>query len=625
MSWLRSLPALAGIIVMVGAAPGARAQVPQPYTYVALGDSFSAGEGIDPYFRDGYDPRVGRQTGHKNNRCHRSTRAYAEQIRPRGFSKPLYQVASSGDAGTGKRIDKYASDANVRVKDGVTWAFLACSGARTSNVTPAHDGGTPWHEDHVPQLDDPAIGSATSLVTLTIGGNDVGFADTIGHCATHACNTPAYRALLDRRLSGASAKLDAVYSALAAKAANARIVVLGYPQLFPHTAQEQGCGKLRPWRGEATMLRGKETAFNSLIKQKATAAGFEFVDVAARFARHEICGNAGEWINGPSLSYKPNRKFIDDESFHPNRNGQADMAAAVNALLERPPPPATEVTRQAPVTADAQIAAGFRVVDTTQGERCGEGSDIGVAYRCFAGNGVFDPCYAVGEPGTGDATSVVCPRSPFTTDLLAIENVKGLGRLEDSAFDEPNGIVLSSGAQCIAAQGAHDNDGAGHVVDFGCDDGRTAVLRGLHKGRIWRANVVTYDSDYKYTQAGVVAVRRVVLLQHDVPPANRPVTDAQDATTDELDAEDRVHHEVDCGTESTTSGGRVSEQTFTSGAPCYESTLVVTEWDNDGALEPGWSCTYSDGGTLLCQKSDRVAADDPPAFFAAPHLRAVRR
>lgn len=622
---LRIFTALAGTCLLSGAVGHAPARADAPYAYVALGDSFSAGEGVDPYFRDGYDAKAGRQTGKKDNRCHRSTRAYAERVAPPGFSAPLYQLASKGEPGTGKRVNKYSSDANVRTNGGVSWAFLACSGARTFNVKPAKDGGTPGHADHLPQLDDPAIGGGTSLVTLTIGGNDVGFADTIGHCALHACNTKTYRAELDSRLPAVAPELDAVYSALATKAPNARIIVLGYPQLFPRSDHEQGCGKLRPWRGEQAMLRRKEAAFNALIQRKATVAGFEFIDIAKAFAGHEICGDKGEWINGPSATYKPNRKLKDDESFHPNRDGQTAVAKAVNALLTQAPPVATEITRQVPVTADARVSPGFSITETAQAGHCGEGSDIAAAsYRCFSGNGVYDPCYAIAEPVTGDATSVVCPRSPFTTELFGIQAVTGLGHLDDNPFDEPHGIVLANGAKCTASQGAHDNDGAGHIVDFYCDDSKTAVLRGLRKGRTWRADIVGHDAQYKYTPAGVMAISRVVLLHHDVPPANRPVSDAGNATPADFDADARVHHEVECGTESSTASGRL-EQTFTSGAPCYIATLVVVEWDNGKDLEAGWSCAYAEGDTLLCQKSASVTTDNPPAFFAATHLRAIRR
>jgi hypothetical protein len=286
----------------------------------------------------------------------------------------------------------------------------------------------------------------------------------------------------------------------------------------------------------------------------------------------------------------------------------------VGALLATAPPPFTDITRQTPVTADAQIAPGFAVTETAASAHCGEGSDIGTAYRCFSGNGVYDPCYAIAEPGTGDGTSVVCPRSAFSTELFAISAVTGLGRIEDNAFDEPNGLVLTSGARCTASQDAHSAIPSGRVIDYYCDDDKTAVLRDLHKGRIWRADVVTYDKGFTYSSPAVWAIARVVLLQHDVPPANRPVTDTGNATSDDLDSPTRVHHEVDCGEDSTTSSGRIREQTFTSGAPCYEATLIVTEWDNNGALEPGWVCSYSDGDTLLC-KEERACRFQRPAWF----------
>lgn len=325
------------LLALSGAvAPKAYGQAPNPAWYVALGDSFSSGEGVDPYLRDGANPATGAQTGSKDNRCHRSTRAYAEQVVPPGLTEPLYELVSPGEAGRGKGTGKHSSDANVRAKDGRIWAFLACSGAVTSNVKPAADGGTPHHQDFAPQLDSPAIGRGTSLVTITIGGNDVGFSDTVLHCARHACNTRSYRAQLDRRLADLAPKLEALYSRLAAKAPNARIVVLGYPQLFPAGDDEQRCGKLRPWRGEQDMLRSKEAALNALVRQKAAAAQFDFVDVAKAFAGHAICGDNGEWINGPSATYKPKRKFTDDESFHPTQKGQAEMARAVNARLRRP-------------------------------------------------------------------------------------------------------------------------------------------------------------------------------------------------------------------------------------------------------------------------------------------------
>jgi hypothetical protein len=286
-----------------------------PYKYVALGDSYSAGEGVDPYFRDGYN-EDNEQDGTVDNRCHRSSRAYAELVQPPGFTTPLY-ILASGNAtpGVGKRINKYGSDANVRRSGDIAWAFLACSGAVTPNVLPALDGGTKpayssGYRELSPQLDYPAIDYGTDIVTITIGGNDVGFVDVIKYCATTNCDTPGYVTSLKEGIDQLKPQLLATYRAILEKTFNARVVVAGYPHLFPPSSDEQNCTKLRPWRGEQDMLRNMTDRLNSVITSAATEAGIQFEDVTDEFEHHEVCGALGEWINGPSGTWKPSDKFL---------------------------------------------------------------------------------------------------------------------------------------------------------------------------------------------------------------------------------------------------------------------------------------------------------------------------
>ena len=298
------------------------------------------GEGIDPYFRDGYN-ESGIQTGTVDNRCHRSTRAYAESVQPPTYQSPLYELASGdGQPGTGKRINKYGSDANVRRAHHVVWAFLACSGATTLNVLPKAEGGfrQSWkagYRDLVPQLDHPIIDAGTDIVTITIGGNDVGFSDILKYCSVSACNKPGYVNSLNEQIDQLQPRLVKTYIAIRRTATNARVIVLGYPQLFPATSQEQDCFKLRPWRGEQDMLRKETARLDNTISSAAAAAGVEFVDVRRAFRGHEICGSGAEWINGPSSTWKLSRTFVDDQSFHPNLDGQRrGYAAAVNSDLK---------------------------------------------------------------------------------------------------------------------------------------------------------------------------------------------------------------------------------------------------------------------------------------------------
>jgi lysophospholipase L1-like esterase len=310
-----------------------------PYKYVALGDSYSAGEGLDPYFRDGYTVtnRVAHQPGDVDNRCHRSTRAYAEQIQPPSYPQPLYAVASGGgDPGRGKRINKYGSDLNTRTSSNVAWGFFACAGAVTGNVLAAAEGGyiqSPVHgfRDVVPQVDNSFLNYGTDLVTVTIGGNDVYFANVLTNCAIQPhCASRSYVRDVFANIEALKPRLVDIYQSIRKKTFNADVLVLGYPQLFPDGIAEQTCTELAPWLGEMNFLRQAADRLNAIIHEAATAAGVKFLDVAAEFANHEVCGSQGAWMNGPDLALGfP----IDDESFHPNVLGQQAYARVVNRYL----------------------------------------------------------------------------------------------------------------------------------------------------------------------------------------------------------------------------------------------------------------------------------------------------
>jgi hypothetical protein len=344
----------AGLVVLLaaavtgaaGAQPDARASA---FSYVALGDSYSAGEGVDPYLRDGPDPATGQLGGVHDNRCHRSSRAYPTWVRRPGDPKTLYAIASgSSKPGSFGGLNKYGSDRNVRSAGGLAWAFWACSGAVTGNVLPRSQGGgaqrsAGQHYDPSPQLDEADL-RAANLVTITVGGNDAGFTDVLGHCALHSCNTPGYHAERERIIDGLQPRLEKTYRAVAARAPQARILVLGYPQPFPASRAEQSCAGLSLFLGEENMLRSLGERLNRTIAAAvATVAGsgvhIQFVPVAQRFAGHEVCGSRGSWLHGVSATANATRKFRDDESFHPTLEGQRDgYAYLVNEVLKRPFP-----------------------------------------------------------------------------------------------------------------------------------------------------------------------------------------------------------------------------------------------------------------------------------------------
>lgn len=296
--------------------------VRDPLAYVALGDSYSSGEGVSPYFEPG-------------NRCDRSTQAYPT----------LVEVPGSGTTYFSLRAAPYQN-----------WGFLACAGATTRDVRNAQLGKAA-DQNNTNYL---ALNSRTSLVTITIGGNDVDFDKVLKFCAVNQSDCanapyggqPTLAAWVTRKLDTLASDLTLVYAKIREKAPNARLLVLGYPQLFPASPQEQDCPTLREYelrqgplsltigfsRAEQNFLRAAETWLNETIATAVAAPGAgagEFVSVDGTFAGHEVCGEQGQWINGLTLDaskWPP----VASGSFHPTEVGQAQYAAVINRYLAPP-------------------------------------------------------------------------------------------------------------------------------------------------------------------------------------------------------------------------------------------------------------------------------------------------
>lgn len=220
--------------------------------YVALGDSYASGVGTREYFDDSGD-------------CLRSPKAYPQ------LWADSHETSS--------------------------FEFVACSGAVTDDV-------------NANQLD--ALSAATSLVTVSIGGNDIGFVDIMTRCVAGdeaACDAAVTEAT-EKAHDELPGKLDTTYANIRDAAPNAEVVVLGYPRI-----NEMGdCGI--PFYSEAKRQRINEGAdeLAAVIADRAAAAGFTFADARDAFEGHGVCA-ADEWINGPSNPLH--------ESFHPDADGHA--------------------------------------------------------------------------------------------------------------------------------------------------------------------------------------------------------------------------------------------------------------------------------------------------------------
>lgn len=152
------------------------------------------------------------------------------------------------------------------------------------------------------------------------------------------------------------------------------------------------------------------------------------------------------------------------------------------------PAPVTQIIRVSPVTAAGKLAPGYTVSATYTGTSCLAGSDTGAnAYRCFAGNGVDDPCWL----DTDDTTdhTVVCLFQPWAKTVVRITTPQFMGTFGSPAPQAVLALQLSDGERCGALQGAHD-DFDGRFIDYACD--KRAVLRPLHtQSPLWLADTAT--------------------------------------------------------------------------------------------------------------------------------------
>jgi lysophospholipase L1-like esterase len=260
--------ALAGFVTV--GAPTAAAGPTGTLQYVALGDSYAAGIGAPPY-------DIG------DDVCDRSSKGYPALLDPKG------------------RIDLQVN--------------ATCPGFTTTDV--AND---------LPSEPDEDI----RLVTLTVGGNDLGFAALGGAClrgTQEQCQAAiqAALALLPTSCEGDSElgdRLTDLYAAVAAAAPNALIVVTGYPLLFE---------LVPPDLAIKTQINAATTLLNCAIENAATDAQADgvnivYVDVTDAFEGHGIGALDDPFINAPG-------RIPSVEDFHPNAAGYRAYAKAISAAI----------------------------------------------------------------------------------------------------------------------------------------------------------------------------------------------------------------------------------------------------------------------------------------------------
>ena len=229
---------------------GTPAQAAPAVHYVALGDSYSAGVGA----------------GSTSGSCAQSPNAYPA----------LWAKANSP----------------------ASFTFAACSGAKTTDVISS-------------QLS--SLSASTTLVSITIGGNDASFSSTMETCvlkSTSSCESAvsAGEEYVNNTLPG---QLNTTLADIRAHAPNAKVVVLDYPDFYDLSARL--CLGLS--RADHQALDNGVNDLDGVLQAAAAKNGDTFADVRSEFSGHELCDGSG-WLNSVTLPI--------GNSYHPTATGQKD-------------------------------------------------------------------------------------------------------------------------------------------------------------------------------------------------------------------------------------------------------------------------------------------------------------
>jgi lysophospholipase L1-like esterase len=253
---------------------------------LALGDSYSSGQGAPPY-----EPGT---TGHGNT-CYRSGRAWPQVLAVRLGLAALPSPACNGAV----TADVLYSDPRRRERE-----------RRTSQI--ARLAGDP------------------DIVTITIGGNDVHFRDVLTKCVfgVRSCVKVYDKRsgdVIEGWIRDLAKDLPTVYRRIREVAPRARLLVVGYPRLFPADLPNRAAWSAISSR-EAAYLTEKGRSLNDAIERAADRAGVEFVDVADAFAGHELRCQGNSYVNKLTAAHLW-------QSFHPTAAGYARLAAVVHKRM----------------------------------------------------------------------------------------------------------------------------------------------------------------------------------------------------------------------------------------------------------------------------------------------------
>ncbi|MEV0341792.1 SGNH/GDSL hydrolase family protein [Nocardia sp. NPDC050713] len=252
--------------------------------YVAMGDSYAAGVGIEPMV--------------SSRLCSRSAFDYASLV--------------------------------ARELGAAEFRDVTCGGADVADFAAPQVSMTGYTE--APQYD--ALSADTTLVTVGIGGNDIGLARLAVICL-NPTHLSGYSCAASNNSNGTDVYADKVeefrgtygevIEEIRRRAPRAEIVMVGYPTAF----RPGGCPDVQPiLPADADYVQSRLEQLNAVMEEEAAAHGARYVDLIESTRGHDACAAPEErWLEG-MIPLKPGGTPL-----HPNAAGHANAAKEILATV----------------------------------------------------------------------------------------------------------------------------------------------------------------------------------------------------------------------------------------------------------------------------------------------------
>lgn len=202
---------------------------------------------------------------------------------------------------------------------------VSCAGATILSLSKPSPGGIPAQT--------AAVTPSTRLVTVTVGGNDLSYAQDLTRCTAAAA---VHRSCLhggrlpsegSQRLVAARTALTSLFAELHRLGPRARIVLVGYLAVLP--ADARPCPPSVPLEArDAKALGQLGNQLNLVMRQAAAAAQVAFLDVYTSSRDRSACAlPAQRWVEG-------NQPASSAFRYHPNARGMAAVATLLGQFLK---------------------------------------------------------------------------------------------------------------------------------------------------------------------------------------------------------------------------------------------------------------------------------------------------